>query len=230
MKYLYKDTILIFYPKSGRTWLRMILANILKLDGKWDPKTEMFFCRHWIVEEFYAPRDYKKIIYLSRDPADVVVSLYFERSKRIKHKYQGTISEFIRDGEYGIENIIRFNKEWADFLWSWSQYKHPRVTVTYERMHKDIAAEVSYVLGFIGYKTSDSVISRAIEESKFENMRKIEKQGGGLIAQYRGRFGRNFDEKDSESFRCRKGKVGNYNDYLSEEDINYINEVKNGIL
>jgi hypothetical protein len=214
MKYLYKNALLISYPKSGRTWLRMILANILKLQGLWNEKLEMVFCRHWTVSEYLQQDSLKDVIFLKRNPADVVVSLFFEKSKRIKHKYTRTLSEFVHEN---IDDILLF-------MWEWERLTSKRFSISYEDLHTNTPGIVKQVLDFLGHKTPDSVIERAIQQSTFDKMREIEKKGGGLISKYRGRFGRNFDESDPESFRCRQGRIGGFIDYLSNADIKYINE------
>ena len=53
----------------------------------------------------------KKVVYLTRDPRDVVVSCYFQATRR-KSLFHGTISEFIRSDKYGIRKIVAFNRIW----------------------------------------------------------------------------------------------------------------------
>ena len=48
----------------------------------------------------------KKIILLSRNIKDIVVSAYFQAHNR-ENVFNGTISEFIRDERFGIKRIIR---------------------------------------------------------------------------------------------------------------------------
>ena len=77
-----------------------------------------------------------------------------------------------------------------------------------------------------GLQVYEREIKEAIEYCTFEKMKRMEVKGKSLISKYRGRFGKGHDEKDPESFRCRKGKVGGYVDYLSEEDLQYIKEME----
>ena len=47
LKYFIKDTVLVSYPKSGRTWLRMILARTLHLMNEDTNKVE-FLQTHYM--------------------------------------------------------------------------------------------------------------------------------------------------------------------------------------
>src|SRR5690606_32471735 len=61
-----------------------------------------------------------KVIFLVRDPRDVVVSMYFEKSKRIPARkdetnekpFTGTIKQFLYHEEGSIETIIEFMNIW----------------------------------------------------------------------------------------------------------------------
>jgi Sulfotransferase domain len=46
-----------------------------------------------------------KVLYLIRDPRDVVVSCFFQATRR-KKLFRGTLSEFIRSDNYGIRKIV----------------------------------------------------------------------------------------------------------------------------
>lgn len=66
----------------------------------------------------------------------------------------------------------------------------------------------------------EEVIENAVNFGKFDNLKKMEgkKEFSETIMQPG-------DEKDSESYKVRKGKVGGYVDYLSQEDIDYMDKV-----
>ena len=54
----------------------------------------------------------KKVVLLSRDVKDTLVSAYFEATK--KGIFDGSISEFIRSDLYGAKKIVTFYKHWYE--------------------------------------------------------------------------------------------------------------------
>ena len=193
-----KDTILVSYPKSGRTWLRMMLAKILKDTGIDTDKNEMILCTHKNCNDIY--KDYgkeKRIVLLIRDPGDVIVSQFHEL--KVSKPWQlaapnTTISQFIRGGRiekintrhdasgipldksgqrrHGINSVIDWMGEWFADLKNIKEHK----IITYEEMKKDTFSVLKEVVEFVGYECDDEHIRAAVEYSSFSNMRKIEEE------------------------------------------------------
>ncbi|ABB33912.1 hypothetical protein [Synechococcus sp. CC9605] len=89
--------IFISYPKSGRTWLRMILSEIVETNKLVATKTNELKFTHLLANPWFSTTNpdkfvlpsYKKdlSVFLHRDPRDVVVSQYHQTHKRdIPHK------------------------------------------------------------------------------------------------------------------------------------------------
>ena len=237
------DVYIISFPKSGRTWVRMMLAKTisdayrkkLNLDLykmslfntnipniNTDPRIGNYSNdRNTDVKITNAQRR-KKIILLVRDPRDVLVSYFFEWTKRRENKYTGTLSEFIRE-DFTLRRLIRFMNEWMDEK---NRRNDNVLLVKYEEIHKSPGVQLKRMLDFAGIKTSENMISNAVDYSTFDNMSKIEKEGAfsgdhRLTAT---------DTQDRNSFKMRKGKVGGYKENLSKEDIGYINSELKGHL
>jgi hypothetical protein len=158
----------------------------------------------------------RRVVLLVRDPRDVVVSGYFQATKRIG-VYDGSISDFIRDPKHGIEKIIIFNSDW---LASATVPKDFHL-IQYEDMHTRLREVLTGVIRFADPKRRMPDLDRVMELGRFENMQEME--NSGELAKKYGRILKPGDPADVESFKCRKGKVGGYADYLSEDDINYCN-------
>lgn len=231
---------IISYPKCGRTWLRVMIGKVLC--EKYNLPEDLLLDTYTLtkkagtlrtkfthdVSSLAAGRDYrtlkpdktaykdKKVIFLVREIKDVIVSAYFHATKR-KKLFKGSISEFIRSNKYGVKKIVTFYNIWhanmdvpQDFL-----------LVKYEDIHSDTKDMLRKVLNFIGVKdTPESVIENAVAFAKLENMKKFEK---GKV--FKGSKMTPGDETDPESFKVRKGKIGGYSEYLSAEDIKYIDDV-----
>lgn len=155
----------------------------------------------------------KKVIFLIRDIKDTLVSSYFAAYKR-DNKFSGTISEFIRSDFFGIKKILMFYKKWdktkkitKDFL-----------LLSYEGLYRDPFTILKITLKFLGFKRiNNNFIEKAVEFSSFDKMKKMEKTDYFHIQILRSGY-----INDNESFKVRKGIIGGYTEYLSEEDIKYI--------
>ena len=130
LKFVAPTVNLISYPKSGRTWLRMMMAKYMTLafpDSNTD-EYEIFPALHDDYKSFknrYG-KDYKDmgVVFLHRHPGDVVISYYKERqtSNRSGSNYDGTISDYIRSEMYGIKSIIEYNNKWMEKGGNFNQF------------------------------------------------------------------------------------------------------------
>lgn len=211
--------ILVSFPKSGRTWLRVMLdAAGLDIDCTHDfsgHRGQRHFSDMGGDKSAYKDR---RVILLVRDPRDVVVSGYFQATKRLD-VYSGSISDFIRDPKHGIEKIVIFNSEWL------AASKVPRdfCLIQYEEMHARLAEVLERVIRFVDPSLPIPNLDEIIETGRFENMR--EKESRGEFAKTYGGILKPGDISDPESFKCRKGKVGGHTEYLSADDIAYCDQV-----
>lgn len=134
-KVMLPEVYVISYPKSGRTWLRVLVGKALSdqyslpeekiletevmtinpsipctsftHDG-WDMKNR----RKW--NEMPTDRSkYKnnKIILLGRNVKDTLVSAYFQATKRIM-VFDGSMSEFLRSEHFGVMKLLKFYEIW----------------------------------------------------------------------------------------------------------------------
>jgi len=211
--------VLVSFPKSGRTWLRVMLdAAGVHIDYTHDQSGHLGQ-RHFTEME-HDKSGYKdqRVVLLVRDPRDVVVSGYFQATKRIG-VYDGSISDFIRDPKHGIEKIIIFNSDWL------ASAGVPKgfCLIKYEDMHTRLREVLTEVIRFADPKRPLPDLDKIMELGRFENMREME--NSGELAKKYGRILKPGDPTDVESFKCRKGKVGGYAEYLSEDDINYCDEM-----
>ena len=148
--YAHRDTdvYMISYPKCGRTWLRLMLGSAISyhyslpedeqtlfLEGrnKLHPDVPKISIIHDDRPMLKSPDELetdksrfgnKHVIFLVRDPRDVIISSYFEMRNRGKlfgeNPYQsrqayfdGTLQEFINRREGGFDTILRYYNIWA---------------------------------------------------------------------------------------------------------------------
>ncbi|UVO49841.1 sulfotransferase domain-containing protein [Sphingomonas sp. SUN019] len=233
------DALLMSYPKSGRTWLRFILATyfavLLEQSGEVDLFTMFKFLPNlaWdhvrglpaahvqklkkaglpLIAVTHQPDSdvlSKRIpvIFMVRDPRDVLVSSYFHATRH-RHRFEGDIDEFVRDAEQGLPHLIRYLNRSAAFLQSSSYH-----VVSYEELTARPIPVVADLLRFLGQVPNPESIGRAVAAAEIDKMRKIEVRSGIPGHQY--------DRSDPEALRARRGVVGGFGDYLSQETLAWI--------
>ncbi|MGH7998900.1 MAG: sulfotransferase domain-containing protein [Brasilonema sp.] len=242
------DAFVISFPKSGRTWLSLLLGKLFALHLKLEITEELnlllfdklasicpeiplihFFHEqspHWKTPDELSTdkTEYKnkKVIFLVRDIKDILVSLYFEKTKR-EHmyysgdrKYEGDLSSYIRCDVGSLNTIIKYYNIWAENINIPSAF----LLVRYEDMQTNIKKELQRILEFLEViKIPDEVLDEAIMYACFDNMRQLEQNN--KFNHYKLQPG---DKNDPESYKTRRGKVGGFVDYLTEADIDYIND------
>ncbi len=234
------DVYIISYPKTGRTWLRVLigraiagwaglpeslLLNTPRLTAAAGLPVTRFThddaslnaAQHFSTLEARKGRFRRqKVIYLARDPRDTMVSCYFQATRRI-HQFDGPIADFIRDDRLGIRKYVRFTRIWYD------NRDVPRafLPLHYEDVHADAAAATRAVLGFIGVPDiAPEIVTQAVEYASFSSMRRLESDG-----QFRESRMKPGDASDPESYKVRKGIIGGYTEYLSADDLAFIESV-----
>ena len=233
------DVVLTSYPKCGRTWLRLMISHALGLHvgtddvdylapdiladaaGTLIPRIRISHdgSPHWKTprEVSRSKPEYrgKKIVLLVRDPRDVVVSMYFERSRR-ERAYSGSLGEFLHEAKGSLDTIIRYYNVWNE------SRDVPRgfCLVRYEDLHADTGKELRRIFDFLEIPDiSDAHIREAVEFGSFENMRSMESSDTLKSGRLRPR-----DSSDVESFKTRRGVVGGYVDYLDADQIAWMED------
>jgi hypothetical protein len=211
---------LISYPKSGRTWLRYMLVHVGHAsnirfhhdgfefnDGKKPPLN--FDARLRLARYGVADR----VVYLERDPRDVMVSLFYQVTGRFRDffNYRGTISEFIRDPYFGAHSLRTFREMWSEIVSAREFLK-----ITYKQMHDDRSLILKETLRYFEIPAREDEIQSAVKASTFERMRAVEEAGAFREAWLRKRNG---------AAKVRRGIVGGFRSELSSEDIEYLDRV-----
>jgi len=233
------DVYIISYPKSGRTWLRVLLGKAICL--QYGLPDELMLDTHRLTSaagllRTHFVHDYseilsglhyrrlperkreyasKKVVFVVRDIKDTLVSSYFQATKRT-YKFKGPISEFVRSETFGVKKIVTFYNVWHNN----SHVPKDFLLLRYEDMHQNPSDALIRTLRFIGLEQiEDRIIKEAVAFASFNNMKKME--AGGYFKDAKMRPG---DAGDEESYKVRKGVVGGYTTYLNEADIQYIDQ------
>jgi len=191
------DTFLVSYPKSGNTWARFLIANLIHPGEKIDfsnvnriiPGPEvtrnralMRTPRPRIIKshQYFDPR-YPRVIYIVRDPRDVVVSQYHFQRKRHVVADQFPLAEYVARFLTGKTS---FYGSWGEHVASWLATRHGRpgfLLLRYEDMVEDTARELSKIASFLGVVATAETIAQAVERSSADRMRTLEKSQAQLF-------------------------------------------------
>ena len=217
---------IVSFPKSGNTWVRFLLANILcdqsihitfKNIGSYIPDSHRIYDLNVIYDSSsifnslktqfvkshscYDP-DFKNIIYMVRDGRDALTSFYHWINARRKEHV--TLSEII-NGNIGNSGL------WSKHVLGWLKVRcNNKMILKYEDLTKDTLGEFKKILDFAEIKIDDNRIQRAIKLSSVENMKKIESKYGLFDG----------DNKFSKKTPfVRKGTCGDWKNLFQEDDI-----------
>jgi hypothetical protein len=222
------DRFLVSYPRSGNTWTRFLIANLLF------PEQEVSFLNidylipdvininrrtlakiprpRLIKSHEYFDPGYKKVIYIVRDPRDVVISYYFFHLKQgfIEDSYP--LPEFIR--RFVAGEVDPIFASWGQHVASWLATRFNRsdfLFLRYEDMKANTVRELSKVAQFLDIEHTPARLNKAVEASSAERMRELEKRD-----EYRW-IGTRKRRKDVRFVRT--ATAGGWRTLLSEEDI-----------
>ncbi|MFP4547194.1 MAG: sulfotransferase domain-containing protein [Fidelibacterota bacterium] len=222
IKNRFEDCCIVSYPKSGRTWVHVML-DFLHLNIKYKhDSADALYTPEKPFDLVIDPSIYKdlKIIFLVRDPRDVIVSSFFQAMKRQEREFKFSLSEFIRDKKMGIRQLIEFQNNWLNN----SDIPKNFQVIRYETLKKDTADTLHDILKFFGVKRiSRRKIKRAVHTFEFHNMQLLEKMH--ILKMRHGKILKPKNKSDKNSFKTRKGKVNGYLDNLTPEDIKYCDKM-----
>jgi hypothetical protein len=190
------DTFLVSFPRSGNTWTRFLVCNLINPD---DPVTfaglearipEIYdttdralraFPRPRIIKshECFDPR-YRRVIYIVRDPRDVLFSYYEFQLKRRVISDDCSLEEFLP--RFMKSEFEPKTGSWRDHVVSWTATRGGEedfLLLRYEDMLANTHKESTKIGLFLGLNADPQRIARAVELSSADRMRKLEKEQSG---------------------------------------------------
>jgi hypothetical protein len=239
------DVWVISYPKSGRTWHRLLVGTYIALKHRSDlsrAADPARLCRAHrlpVIHYTHNGADFmnyldaddsrvadptfwrgKKVIFLTRDIRDTLTSAYFHALWR-SNRFGGSLADFIRDRTTGAEKLLTALNRWHCNRELASNHLHIR----YEDMHVDAASVLRGTLEFCGFQELDeTIIRRAAKFCEADNMRKLEQKRF-----FRSSRLRLASEGEARGAKVRNAKIGDYINHMTDKDIVFIHRIQEQI-
>ena len=184
------DIFIVSYPKSGNTWTRFLIGNLISPAGVSFRNIEKIIpdiYQHTQRElsriesprvlkshEYFDPR-YRKIIHIIRDPRAVAISYWHHRIKFREIDETCSIEDFVdwfvtRGNQHGT---------WASNTESWLDARENDrnyLLIRYEDMISSPEEELQKIVSHMNLSVTDEIISNAISNSSFDKMRSMEQE------------------------------------------------------
>jgi hypothetical protein len=190
------DTFLVSFPRSGNTWLRFLVCNLMSPDDPVDfaqlesripeiydvtDRSLRAFPRPRIIKshESFDPR-YKKVIYIVRDPRDVLLSYYEFQLKRRIITEGCSLEDFVP--RFMESEFEPKTGSWRDHVLSWIATRGKEKTfllLRYEDLLANTGQESAKIATFLGLDASPERVAHAVELSSADRMRSLEKEQSG---------------------------------------------------
>ena len=195
------------------------MQDYVNLNGRTNfVKTHNAMCKVGSYK-FTSTRNTKGAIYIVRDPRDVLVSMSHHMGYGYEQTFEHLTSSY--NFEYPSSGDKRYKKSlmgtWSDHYKSWKNYKKSKVLIIkYEDMVSHELDTFSKVINYLNEidntNFDEGKLHKALEQTKFKELQKMEKKEG-------------FIEKGKGKLFFRKGKIGTWKDEVPNEIIKKIEKI-----
>jgi hypothetical protein len=224
------DLWIVSYPRSGNTWTRFLIANLIA-NGEpvdwtnieqrvpdihigYDPELRAIARPRYLKShEPYRP-EYRRVLLIVRDPRDVAVSYYHYSRKRKETTAKGDIADFV---ETFLAGRVDDYGNWGENVGSWlgARQGTPNFWLfRYEDLVADPVTELKKIADSLQLNSGADSIRRAVENSDADEMRRLESAQQGQHKMLR--------QTRSDIPFVRAAKSGGWQDELPPESARQI--------
>ncbi len=223
------DTFIVSYPRSGNTWTRFLVANLLHPQEaatfanieRLVPDAEAQSSRYMLripsprtikSHSYFDPR-YPRVIYIVRDPRDVALS-YYDFSRKYGHIEDSyPLERYIGDFVTGRLSSADWGT-WGENVASWAFARGARpgfLLLRYEDMKALPDRELTRIAKFLGIPASPNQLQTILDRSSADRMREMERtQGKDWVST---------KDKRSDIPFIRTASVGGWKNQLRPESV-----------
>lgn len=205
--------LLLSYPKSGRTWLRILLDKLNATYNFHHGRLKPRFAKLRTVD--YSCLENKRVLYLYRDPLDTLLSEYYA-SKYASNAgwFNGTRKEYAKN-ELHLNWILNHHKSIVD-----APNDLLIRSVSYEKLKTDGHATLKSICDYFQIEVDQDELEEAYDSSVVEKLQDLHKNSKAkkqyLLGSDQG-LGR-------KNLKIRKGIIGEARREFDQEEIEMLDE------
>ncbi|HXJ93732.1 MAG TPA: sulfotransferase domain-containing protein [Terriglobia bacterium] len=227
-----RDVFVASYPRSGSTWLRFLLVELLTRDtagfdsvnhlipdiGRHRTSPEVLPAGGRLIKTHEAYRSaYRRAIYITRDVRDVVLSEFdYENARR---RISEDFDTFLM---LSLTSNVNGYGSWQEHVLSWLgsplATTDNLLTIKFEDLRARTEETLTVVAGFLGIEVGREAIRTAITNNSVHRMREKEDQASDIDGYSPAKA-----NGDGTRF-VRSGSIGGWRGRLSESQVHLIEQ------
>lgn len=227
------DVLVASFPRSGNTWSRFLISDVLLQIYGFQTETKLPVSADEIIPDIYqhdinkvsskikfsyrlikthelynSHEQVQKIIYIFRQPADVLCSHY--DFMRLHNRV--TVED---KAIFVLENIDKWCKHLSSYIDAKNENHSKILFISYEKLHNNTVLSLEKVFQFLNIDcVQHEMLIKAVHNHSFDKHRKLESE----------------IRKEGENYFYRRGEVNSSADELSDRIILRIKERTQDIL
>jgi hypothetical protein len=189
------DVWIVSYPRSGNTWTRFLIANLIANGEPVDWSSierqvpDIYLNQDAALRALPRPRylksheayrpDYRRVVLIVRDPRDVAVSYYRFLQKSHYLPVDAPLADFMT---LFFEGQFDSYGSWGENVGSWLGARRNTsgfIVVRYEDLLENAEAQLAQIAEMLHLHADNGQLRRAVENSRADRMRELEQSQRG---------------------------------------------------